>query len=140
MLIYNGVPVCFFQDDGFKLLSGTLLEVLESPLGRDVIREMLLKRAIEKKEKLKNKLSGALIFIKFDWVTRLLTYFLCILAQYFNFDYGLTTKRLALINTEANHTSLNLKNLLFSILREYKINIHKILACVVDKAENLYYG
>ena len=62
-------------------------------LGLDGIREMLLKSTIEEKKKLENKLSGALVSIKFDGVTRLRSHFLGISAQYFNADYGLTTKR-----------------------------------------------
>lgn len=137
MLVYNGVPLSFFQDDGFRLLSGDFARSLGIPLGRDAIREMLLKKSNEEKLKLKNELSGALISIKFDGVTRLRSHFLGISAQYFNTDEGLTTKTLALIDTEANHTGENMKNLLLSTLRQYGINKQQILACVVDNAANM---
>ena len=137
MLVYNGVPLSFFQGDGFKLLNGDFARSLGIPLGRDAIREMLLKRADEEKKKLKDEISGMLISIKFDGVTRLRSHFLGISAQYFNTDYGMTSKTLALIDTEANHTSANLKNFLLSTLREYEINIQQILACVVDNAANM---
>ena len=63
MLVYNGVPLCFVQGDGFKLLNGDFARNLGIPLGRDAIHEMLLKRAIEEKKKLKNELPGALVSI-----------------------------------------------------------------------------
>ena len=74
---------------------------------------------------------------KFDWVTRLrsLSRNRSSIFQYT--DYGLTTKTLALIDTEANHTSSNLKNLLLSIVRECEINIQQIWAYVVDNAANM---
>ena len=63
----------------------------------------MLQKAIEEK-KLKNELSGAMIFLKFDVVTRLRSHFLDISSdQYFNTDYGLTAKTLALIDIEAKH-------------------------------------
>ena len=122
----------FFPGDDLKLLNRYFARSLRIPLRRDAIREMLLERTIKKKKKLKNELSGALVSIKFDGLTRLRSHFLGISAQYFNTDYGLTTKTLTLIDTEANHTGSNLKNSLLSILREYEINIKQILACVVD--------
>ena len=120
----------FFQDDGFKLLKGDFARSLGIPLGRDAVCEMLLRRAIEENKKLKSKLFEALVSIKFDGVTNLRSHFLGILTQYLNTVYVLTTQILTLIDTEANHISSNLKNLLLNIAREYKINILQILACV----------
>ena len=57
-----------FQDDDFKLLNGDFVRSLGIPFRRNAIREMLLKRGIEEKTKLKNKVSGALVSIKFDKV------------------------------------------------------------------------
>ena len=123
MLVHNGVPLCFFQDNGFKLLNGDFARSLGTLLGRDAIREMLVKRAIEEKKKLKNKLSGAPVSIKFMGVTRMRSYFLGNSTQYLNADYNLTTKTLAIIDTEANRTSSDLTNILLSILREHEINM-----------------
>ena len=58
----------FLQSYGFKLLNGDFTGSLGIPLGRDAIREMLLKRAIEEKQKLKNELSGALVSLEFKKV------------------------------------------------------------------------
>ena len=38
MVIYNGVPLTFFQDDSFQLLNGDFAKILEIALGRQAIR------------------------------------------------------------------------------------------------------
>ena len=38
MIVYNGVPLTFFQDDRFQLLNGTFAKKLEIQLGRQAIR------------------------------------------------------------------------------------------------------
>ena len=60
-----------FQGDDFKLLNGGFARCLGILSGHDAICEMLLKRAIEEKQKLKNELSRVLVSIKFNMVTRL---------------------------------------------------------------------
>ena len=60
----------FFQGVGFKLLNGDFARSFGIPLERDAIREMLLKRAIEEKKKLRNELSGALLVPGFHKVLR----------------------------------------------------------------------
>ena len=102
MLIYTGISLCLFQGDGVKLLNGDFTRSHGIPLRRDAIREMLPKKAIEEKKKFENELSGALVSRKFNWVARLRSHFLGISAQYLKTDYDLTTKTLALIDTEAN--------------------------------------
>ena len=41
MIAYNGVPLTFFQEDGFKLLNGNFTKNLEIQLGRQAIRSMV---------------------------------------------------------------------------------------------------
>ena len=76
---------------------------------------MVLKISEEEKSKLKESLSGALVSIKFDVVTILRSHFLGISVQYYDEEHGLTAKTLALVNTEANHTSFHLKKILFTL-------------------------
>ena len=57
MIVCNGVPLTFFQDDGFQLLNGTFAKNLEIQLGHQVIRSMALKKFEEEKSKLKESLS-----------------------------------------------------------------------------------
>ena len=44
MIVYNRVPLTFFQDDGFQLLNGNFAKNLEIHLGRQAIRSMVLKK------------------------------------------------------------------------------------------------
>ena len=83
----------------------TLQKNLEIQLGRQAICSTVLKKSEEEKSKLKKSLSGALVSIKFDGVTRLRSHFLGISVQYYDEEHGLTVNTLALFDTEANHTS-----------------------------------
>ena len=137
IIVYNGVPLTFFQDDGFQLLSSNFAKKLEIQLGRPAIRCMVLKQSEEEKSKLKESLSGTLISIKFDGVTRLRSHFLGISVQYYDEEHGLTVKTLALVDTEANHTSSHLKEILLDTLKQLITSKQQVLACVVDNASNM---
>ena len=137
MIVYNGVPLTFFQDDGFQLLNGSFAKHFEVQLGRQAIRSMVLNKSQEEKLKLKESVDGALVSIKFDGVSRLRSHFLGISIQYYDKHQGLTVKTLALIDTGANHTSAHLKNLLLDTLKQFGIKKQQILACVVDNASNM---
>ena len=89
---------------------------MEIQLGRQTISNMVLKKSEEEKSRLKESLSGALVSIKFDGVTRLRSYFLGVSMQYYNEEHGLTVKTLDLVDTEANHTSSYLKEILLDTL------------------------
>ena len=71
MIVYNGVFLTFFQDNRFQLLNGNFAKNLEIQLGLQAIRRMVIKKSEEEKPKLKESLSGALVSIKFDGVTKL---------------------------------------------------------------------
>ena len=122
MIVYNGVPLTFFQDDGFQLLNGNFAKNLEIQLGRQAIRSMVLKKSEEEQSKLKESFSGALVFIKFDRVTKLRSHFLGISMQYYHKEHGLTVKTLALVDTEANHTSSHMKEILLDTLKQFNIS------------------
>ena len=79
MIVYNGVPLTFFQDDGFRLLNGNFAKNLKIQLGLQAIRSMVLKKFEEEKSKLKESLSGALVSI--NGVTRR------ILTESLDFDH-----------------------------------------------------
>ena len=137
MVVYNGVPLTFFQDDGFQLLNGDFAKILGISLGRQAIRNMVLKRSEEKRSKLKGSLSKTFVSLKFDGVTRLRSHFLGISAQFFSEKRGLSVKTLALVDTEANHTSAHLKEILLKTMKEFSITKQQVLACVVDNASNM---
>ena len=84
------------------------------PLRRHAICELLLKKVIE--EEIETRAFCSAGFHKIRQVNEIAISLSWYLAQYFNTDDGLTTKTLALIDTEASHTSSNLKDLLLCIL------------------------
>ena len=83
------------------------------------------------------ELSGALIFIKFDGVTRLRSHFLGISVQHYDEKHGLPEKTLALVDTEDNHTSSHLKEILLDTLKQFNTSKRQVLACVVGNASNM---
>ena len=137
MVVYNGVPLTFFQDDGFQLLNGDFAKILGISFGRQAIRNMVLKRSEEERSKLKGSLSKTFVSLKFDGVTRLSSHFLGISAQFFSEKRCLSVKTLALVDTEANHTSAHLKEILLKTMKEFSITKQQVLACVVDNASNM---
>ena len=119
------------------MLNGNFAKKWEIQLGLQAVCSMVLKKSEEEKSKLKESLSGALVFIKFDGVTRLRSHFLGILMQYYDEEYGLTVKTLSLVDIEANHTSSHLKEILLYTLKQFNISKQQVLACVVDNASNM---
>ena len=122
MIVYNGVPLSFFQDNGFQLPNGKFAKNMEIQLGRQAIRSMVLKKSEEEKSKLQESLCGALVSIKFDGVTRLPSHFLGISVQYDDEEHGLTVKTFSLVDTKANHTSSHLKEILLNTLKQFNIS------------------
>ena len=57
--------------------------------------------------------------------------------QYYDEEHGLTVKTLALVDTEANHTSSHLKEILLDTLKQFNISKQQVLACVVNNASNM---
>ena len=112
------------------MLNDNFAKNLEIRLGRQGIRSM-------EKSKFKESLSGALVSIKFDGVTRLQSHFLGISVQYYDEEHGLTVKTLALVDTEANHTSSDLKEKLLDTLKQFNMSKQQVLACVDDNASNM---
>ena len=43
----------------------------------------------------------------------------------------------ALVDTEANHTSSHLKEILLDTLKQFNVSKQQVLACVVDDASNM---
>ena len=86
---------------------------------------------------MKESLSGALVSIKFDGVTTLRSHFLGISVQYYDEEHGFTVETLALFDTEANHTSSYLNEILLDAFKQFNISKQQVLACVVDNASNM---
>ena len=138
MVCYNGVPLTFFSDQGFKLLNGKLAQNLGAVLGRDSIRQLILEKVHIEKQMLSSAVKHELVFIKFDDVTRLRSHYLGINIQYFDKENGITTvKCLELVNTDAKHDSSHMKNLIIKTLTQFDISKSNVLGAVVDNASNM---
>ena len=108
MVAYDGSPLTFFSNQGFKTIAGAAAEKLGVSLGPNQVRELVIKRAKFEMENLCQELKGKFYSLKFDGATRLRTHFLGITIQYYGID-ALKVKTLALIDTKAYHDSQHLK-------------------------------
>ena len=136
MIAYDATPLTFFARDGFKTINGLAAQQLGVPLGRNAIRRLVLDRAEEEKKKLSKHLEGKLFYLKFDGVTRLRSHFLGITIQYWT-EEGPTIKTLALVDTEAHHDSVHLKEFVLKVMQKFGLQLSHVLACVVDNASNM---
>ena len=57
--------------------------------------------------------------------------------QYYDEEHSLTVKTSALVETEVNHTSSHLKEILLDTLKQFNISKQQVLSCVVDNASNM---
>ena len=119
MVAYDGVPLTFFQGEGFKTINGLAAEKLKVPLGRKTVREMILNKANQEKELLSKELEGKFFCLKFDGVTRLRSHFLGVTIQYWS--DGLKVKTLALVDTKAHHDSQHLKEFVLNVMEVHSL-------------------
>ena len=57
--------------------------------------------------------------------------------QYFDEEHDFTIKTLALVVTEANHTSSHLKEILLNTFKQFNISKQQVLACIVDNSSSM---
>ena len=70
MICYNGVPLTFFSDQGFKWLNSKHAQSLGVVLGRDSTQQLILEKVHIEKQMLSLAVKHELVFIKFGGVTR----------------------------------------------------------------------
>ena len=58
-------------------------------------------------------------------------------SKLYDKEHGLTVKTFVLVDTETNHTSSHLKEILLDALNQFYINKLQVLACVVDNTSNM---
>ena len=136
MVAYDGVPLTFFTRPGFQTINGAAAKRLGVSIGEKAVRKLVLDRAALEKEKLSKELEGKFFTLKFDGATRLRSHYLGITVQFYG-DEGLKVRTLALVDTQAHHNSQHLKDIVLSVMREYRLSLSHCLACVVDNASNM---
>jgi len=137
MICYDALPFTFFEGKGFQQLNGKTANSLGISLGRNAIRDMVMLKYREEKTKMIQVIKDSTVSLKFDCVTRLRSHFLGITIQYYQKGVGLCVRTLTLRDTKADHTSLNIKNIIVETLKRFEIPLSHVLACVVDNASNM---
>lgn len=105
-------------------------------MDRDQIRSYIIEKANKTQEDLKNDLKNKFVFLKFDCATRIRTNYLGVNVRYVSNGYW-TTRTLAVLDTESQHTAAELRKLLMKVLDNYEIPLDHILTGVTDNASNM---
>jgi len=133
-VVYNGVALTHFTDDGFQLVCGDMAKELGIGIGREAVRNMVVQRFAQEKEALKVLLSGKFIYLKFDGATRLRKHFLGISVQFLNESGAIDGRTLALVDTKSKFDAASTKSLILNVLNDFDIKLENVLACAVDNA------
>jgi hypothetical protein len=133
-VVYNGVALTHFTDDGFQSICGQMAKELGVAVGREAVRKRVIGRFLKEKEALKEELKGKFVYLKFDGATRLRKHFLGISVQFLNESGEIAGKTLALVDTKAKFDAKSTKALIVNVLNDFGIDIKQVLACAVDNA------
>ena len=137
LVVKNNVPLMFFMSNGFKNLCGEMSDKLKVSLDRHSVRKYVIEKYQKEKNILKEQLKDKLIYVKMDGCTRHRTNYLGINIRYLDINHEPVTKNLAIKNTKAKHCSIDLKNILLSVLDDYDIKISQVLSIITDNASNM---
>lgn len=137
MAVDNAFSLRVFSTKGFKSLVGDMAEKLHVSLDRDQIRSYVILAAKAEKERLKEELRGKFLYLKFDCATRIRTNYLGLNIRYVNKDKLPTTSTLKVVDTQSQHSAIELKNIIEKVLEDYEIPLEKVLCCVTDNASNM---
>jgi hypothetical protein len=111
---------------------------VEVSLDKDQIRSYIIAAAMAEKEKMRQELENQFMFLKMDCATRIRVNYLGLNVRYFCPMTKLpTTRTLAVIDTKSRHSAKELKEMIDSVLEDYKIPLSHILCCVTDNASNM---
>ena len=111
MGVKSHIPLSFFSTLAFLGLNGEMARKVGISLDRNNIRMLIIKEAKEKKDKLKNILKKCFVFLKMDGCTRKRIHYFAIKG---------VTKALVFRNTQDQHTSEYLFNLVEKVLDKFE--------------------
>ncbi len=137
LVVFNNIPLYQFSQSGFQILFGEIANNLNISLDRSSLRNLIINEANIRKEELRNKLQGKHLFLKMDGATRHRTNYFAINVRYYESDCNIVTNTLAIRDTQSNHGSIYLQQLIESVLKDYGIEKSQIIAIVTDNASNM---
>jgi hypothetical protein len=77
------------------------------------------------------------LFLKFDCATRLKVNYLGVNIRYVSADNEAVTKTLMVSDTKSQHTSAQLKAMLYKIMADFEIQPSQVICCITDNASNM---
>lgn len=134
--VLNGISLRFFSRPEVLALIGELARKLGVALNRDNIRKLVIDEYESQKEQLKKKLSNKFVYLKMDACTRHRVNYFAVNVRYVDEGKNMT-KTLAIKDTEAQHSSNFLKQLVKEVLQEFGIQKDHVLCIVTDNASNM---
>ena len=136
IIALNGISLRFFSRPEVSALIGELARKLSVSLDKENIKKIVFAEFEREKEELKRKLKNKFVYLKMDACTRHRVNYFAINVRYV--DKGrYITKTLAIKDTDAQHSSAFLKQLVKDVLHDYGIEKSHVLCIVTDNASNM---
>lgn len=136
MVFKNSIPLTHFSTDAFMGLNGEMARIFQISLDRDNIRKLVIEEANQQKDLLKITLHGKFIHLKVDGCTRHRINYFAINVQFVD-ENQTVIRTLAVRDTDAQHSSIYLKELIVNVLHEFEIDQKQVLSIVTDNARNM---
>ena len=134
--VLHGIFLRFFSKPEVLALIGELARKLGVALNRDNIKKLIIEEYENQKEQIKKKVYNKFVYLKMDACTRHRVNYFAINVRYVG-NWRNITKNLAVKDTEAQHSSNFLKQLLNNVLKDYGIQKEHVLCIVTDNASNM---
>jgi hypothetical protein len=96
-----------------------------------------LRKNIEPYNYIQAEIKNKFVFLKFDCATRLKVNYLGVNICFISDNNEAVTKTLMVTDTKSQHTSGQLKTMLYKIMDEFKIQPSHVLCCITDNASNM---
>ena len=135
LVVGNGVAMKLVSSTAIEGLLGEMARILGVQLGN--VRDIVLHKTEEMKSKLRSELEGKFIFLKMDACTRHRVNYFAINAQFVGSEGQIQIATLAVRDTQNNHSSDFIRNLVEDVLNDFGICKQQILAVVSDNAANM---
>ncbi|XP_073540576.1 uncharacterized protein [Phyllobates terribilis] len=137
LVVKDGVPLSLFARPAFTALNGEMARKLGVSLERESTRKLVIEEALKQKEGLKKTLKRRSMFLKMVACTRHRVNYFAINVRYVCDNKEIVTKKLAVKDTKAHHTSQILQALVEKVLQDYELKKEQVLAIVTDNASNV---
>jgi len=135
----NGRAFKLMDDSGFRRIIEPILVALpdKEAISAESIREEVILSAEDYRKSLRKEIEGKLVCIKLDCCTRLDRSILGINCQFINDRGQICLRTLSMREIFVRHTSVNLKDIVYDVLRKFEIPLCNIYTLTTDSGANV---